>query len=42
MDARAAQRELGPKVASEYTWENTARKVSEVIEAAVDEKKAGQ
>jgi len=35
MDARAAQRKLGPKVVSEYTWENTARKVAEICEEAV-------
>jgi glycosyltransferase involved in cell wall biosynthesis len=41
MGARARQRELGPSVVSEYTWENTARKVAEVIEASVAEVKAG-
>jgi len=41
ISARAAQRELGPKVASEYTWERTAQKVAEVVEAAVAEVKAG-
>ena len=41
MGARARQRELGPSVVSEYTWENTARKVAETIEAAVAEVKAG-
>jgi glycosyltransferase involved in cell wall biosynthesis len=41
ISARAAQRELGPKVVSEYTWENTARKVAEIIEASVAEVKAG-
>jgi hypothetical protein len=37
MGARAAQRERGPSVVAEYTWENTARKVAEVIEAALAE-----
>jgi glycosyltransferase involved in cell wall biosynthesis len=37
MSARAAQRQLGPSVAEEYTWENTARKVGGIIEASVAE-----
>jgi glycosyltransferase involved in cell wall biosynthesis len=41
MVGRAAQRELGPKVASEYTWENTARKVLEVIESAGRDSESG-
>ncbi len=41
MNARAAQRELGPSVVAEYTWENTARKVAEVVEAALAEARAG-
>ena len=40
MGARAAQRELGPSVVAQYTWENTARKVADVIEAALAEVKA--
>jgi glycosyltransferase involved in cell wall biosynthesis len=36
MKARAAQRELGPKVVSEYTWEAAACKVAKAVEAVVD------
>lgn len=42
MDARAAQKELGPKIISEYSWEKTARKVGEICEAAaLDHVKTG-
>ena len=41
MNFRAAQRKLGPSVASEYTWENTARNISEVIETSLDEIETG-
>jgi glycosyltransferase involved in cell wall biosynthesis len=34
LDARLAQRELGPKVVSEYTWTNTAQKVADICESA--------
>ncbi len=34
VDARAAWRELGPKVISEYTWERTARKAADICEEA--------
>lgn len=38
MDARLAQRELGPKAVSERTWLNTARKVAAICEDAVARK----
>jgi len=33
-NVRIAQRELGPIIVSEYTWSNTAKKVSAICEAA--------
>ena len=41
MNARVAQRELGPSVVEQYTWENTARKVAEIVEAALAEVRVG-
>ena len=39
-ELRIAQKELGPKTISEYTWENTAKKVAAICEAAMG--KAGE
>ena len=39
-NVRIAQRELGPRIVSEYSWSNTAKKVSAICEAASKDDKA--